>query len=373
MSVQKSAEQTLTPRDMIQLLNDMQQRKSDNSFKESMENMTMLLTVAQNLRGGESASSSSAGFFDALGALFSNRDFGSSIAQSIRANAEQKMRQQELEARKEQLAMLARMKQSQAATQNAQPPQQMGQVVPMRPPQMPQQPAQMPAVARQAPQPVMQQAVAPVQIARPMQPVTQVQQKTPAPRAESSTPEAPSSKKDAPGFRVPNFPSLTHEHAAAIAMAPDVGAAIGKTVAFLIYLAEFPEWRPLAELLLGMVQQGKKAEAVEMIRTIFSALMHAGMMSEENMQRVVTGFGENFNIIQRGIANMGIETTTTTLQEALEQTAAAEEAEGLTGGDDDDDEDFEDDSDEGDDEEESDDEDEDEDDESDDEEEEDED
>ncbi len=288
-ALQKTSEQALSPRDVIALVQEMQGSKQNgNTFRESMENMSMLLTVAQNLRGS-SEGSSSAGFFDALGALFSNRDFGASIAQSIRAASEAKQQQQAMEARKEQLKMLAEIKR-----QNAQNGGQTAAVVPL--------PQQRPQVV---PQPSAQ--------VQPMRPVPQT-------ATQAIVPPPPTQQTSADKIKLPKIPVATHEHLNGIVSAKDDPATLmQKTVNFFIYLAEFPDWRPLAEMLLGFVQRGEKEKAVGMVHQLFGAFAGMGLIGMDIVQRVSTVFDMAFDHIQNHLADLPIPgDTPNAIEEALE-------------------------------------------------------
>jgi len=331
-------EETLTPRETIQLMHEMQASRGTDDFRKSMENMSMVMQVATNLKG-QSEGSSSAGFFDALSALFSNRDFAGSIANSIRAKVDAQAhatriaQEQALIRSRQQLLREARAGTPAAAVVPgtpaapgvpgvAQRPQ--GTVVPMQRagtvaqgPRIVQPPVQAPP----APVVVMPPPAAPrvdmgggVELelsevdellrAAPANDVTAPPVEatkpatTPAPVPEAAQPPRPAYP------RIPKLPAQAGEHVQHIVHAKDDAELIERTVRMLIYFAEFPEWRPMTEMLLTMVQRGERDRAIVNVERVVTGLSAMAVMTPELARRITHVFGEHFDEIQGGLADL---------------------------------------------------------------------
>lgn len=257
----------MTPRDMIQLMQDVQQSRGTDDFRKSAENMTMMLNLMNAFRG-QNEGSSSAGFFDALAALFSNKDFGASIAANIRAKADEKARLEQRQMLMHQQAQL-RAQQPVAVVRPNPPQQAEGQVIPLRPQQTPAAVAQAPAPAPTAQQP--QAASAPQKLQQ-----------------------------------LPAVPPQTYEHINLLASAKDPAELIQHTVMMLVYFAQSPDWRPVVEHLLTAVQQGQKESAVELMHALFSHFLQQKLITKDLGNAVVIAFVQNFEEVRAGLSGLSV-------------------------------------------------------------------
>ena len=243
-------------------------------FQATFDNMALMMNMAQTLRQSTEPGAA-AGFFDALAALFGNRDFAGSIAQSIRGKLEGKTASAEerLKAREQRLQMEGRIlqkKQMELATSTQQASQ------PPPPRQQPVQQVQQPA----------QQAARP-------QPVTEQTQR----EAEAATEQT---------RKIPPLPANTYEHLNGIVGAKDEGEQVGKVVGMLIYFAEFDGWRVYVERILGLVRDGHKVEALRLMRPLFEGLSHAGMLTAEAVEQVVVAFENHFSTVQEHLNELSL-------------------------------------------------------------------
>ena len=316
--------QTLTPRDMLALMQDLKGGdKGGDDFRKSMEHMSMMLNVAQQLRGDQQGSSA-AGFWDALGQFLGNRDVGGAVAQMVRQKSEASTQAQLIEQRRklmsDQKNMIQELRKGQPAAIVGAPPPQSG---------MPVQPGR--PVGVPAPQPVQAAPAAPVQtrVVRPVAaPVaipaapptgfgevvhTHVVTETDTVTAKPS--ERPSSR---PAKRLPPLPSATYEHINKIVAAADDGELLQRVTNMLIYFAEFDEWRATTETLLGLVQKGRADRALEILSTIMQGLQASGFLSPEMQEKIVTAFDKNFDVIQSALQGVPLGDDANPVQAALD-------------------------------------------------------
>jgi hypothetical protein len=260
----------LSTKDMIQLLTDRGEKAGTSEFRNAIDNMAAIMNVAQNVNKSQEGGAA-AGFFDALAALFSNRDFAGSIANTIRAKTDKgvSIEQQRLLAERQRLDMqkrlLAREAEQVAAAAQGQP----------------------------TPTPVAQQVV--------MQapPVRIVQQRT-APTSREVQEAA--EKTIARTGQLPQLPANTHEHINNIAASKDDGELVGKTVQMLIYFAEFEDWRGFTEQILGFVRDGNRAETKKYLSAFFEGLAAIHLIDPVLGQKIVRIMLENFDVIQQQMA-----------------------------------------------------------------------
>jgi hypothetical protein len=322
-AIQAKDQHVMSPKDVIQLVHDIKSDRGTDDFRKSMENMSMMLNVAQQLKGDQQGSSS-ANFFDALGSLFSNRDFAGAIAQTVRSKVETSQRSELLE---KQRALLREVRQGNPQA-IAQAQQQARAAAAVRPVAVPVAPVAntngvQPVVPVAAVVNGVPMAVAPV-VARPVAPVApaagvQGVQAVQTPRMEGAPAQiAKPPETTLKNFKLPPLPTNTYEHVNGIVAAPDEGALLGSVVRMLIYWAEFEDFRPMAELLLGLVQRGDRERAAEMVANIFNHLSAIGMMSAETAQHVVATFVKFFDEIQSQLSDLPLDDDRNPIQAALE-------------------------------------------------------
>ncbi len=233
-------------------------KSGGDEFRSAIDNMAAIMNVAQNInRGGEPGSA--AGFFDALAALFSNRDFAGSIAQTIRAKTSVKTDtdEQRIAAEKQRLAMERRLLQQErsrlAASGSAPPP-----------------PRPTPQVSPEEVQQAAQKTV----------------QRT---------------------GRIPELPGNTYEHINSILGAKDEGEQVGRTIAMLIYFAEFEDWRQFSERLLTLVRDGNKTEAMRYLTAFFEGLAAIGMLPNEEVLKITSVLARHFTTVQEQLTELSTE------------------------------------------------------------------
>lgn len=101
--------------------------------------------------------------------------------------------------------------------------------------------------------------------------------------------------------------------------ARDDAEVIERTVRMVIYFAEFPAWRPLTEMLLGLIQRGEREEAIKVVQNIFRGLCALGVMPEDTEARIVAAFSTHFDMIQQGLADLPLDTDSNPFAQALAQ------------------------------------------------------
>ena len=245
----------LSVKDVIELVT---KGGSKNDLQAAVDNMALVMNMAQNLKQSTEPGAA-AGFFDALAALFSNRDFAGSIAQTIRGKFDQRAvtEEERLKAVKQRLDMEARLvdrkrQQLEAGSAPASEPS----------------PRQQQAAQRQ------------------QQPA---QQKTP--------PRAPA--------QIPPLPGNTYEHVNAIVAATDEGGQVGKTIGMLVYFGEYEgPWKNYAERVLGLIRDGQKREALQFMAPLFESLVQLKMLEVEVAQSVLAAFDKHFSTVQEQLAEL---------------------------------------------------------------------
>lgn len=289
---QKESE-TLKPKEVIELMTSMQQNnKGSDDFRKSVENLQMMTQISKALNSGNEGSSS-ATFWDAASALFSNRDFAGSIAQAVRAKAETAQKKEVINAETHLLEKKGQLLEK-MRNRPSQPP--VAQIRPAAPAQGPvptQQSQQHPNVVHMNPRTVT------------MQPPQQQQQVIP------------------PGVKIPPLPAGTGEHVKGLMEAKDDGELMGKTVQMLIYFAEFPEWAPMAEMLLSTIGAGEKDKAINIVRNVFTGFASMRIMPQELAVRVCQSFINNFEVIRSQVLEMNLvspEESEDPFEAALEET-----------------------------------------------------
>lgn len=271
MITQKQGEQ-LGIKDIIELLGV--KKDSKDEFTSAIDHMAAIMNLTNNVRQQQEPGAA-AGFFDALAALFANRDFAGSIAQTIRSKTDKtaNVTEARLQAEGQRVAMESRLVQQErnrlAAAGTIPPP------------------------PRNVPQVTTQQA-----------------QKA-AERVVERT------------GRLPEIPANTYEHVNNILGAKDEADQVGKTLAMLIYFAEFDDWKPFTERILGMIRDGRKTESLKYLVAFFEGLSAIGLLPEESGKGVVQVLGKHFAIVQSQLVDL---TLAADGQVTGEQLVAAPEA-----------------------------------------------
>jgi len=304
--------QTLTPRDMLTLLQDIKGEKGGDDFRKSMEHMSMMLNVAQQLKGDQQGSSG--GFWEAFGNFLGNRDVGGAVAQLVRQKAETSTQAQLIEQRRK---LMADQKAMILELRKGQPP------IVAAPAGQPVQGAPAQAQTVQAvPQPRVVRPIAVAPVTNPAAPPPQgfgevvhkhVVEETDTVTAKPS--ERPSAR---PARRLPPLPSATYEHINKIVAAADDGELLQRVTNMLIYFAEFDEWRETTETLLGLVQRGRADRALEILTVIMQGLQVSGFLSPEMVEKIVTTFDKNFDVIQSALQGVPLGDDSNPVQAALD-------------------------------------------------------
>lgn len=280
----KNENEKLSIKDIIALTKGDPDKPGTDDFRRSIDNMAAIMNVAQSLNKGQEAGPS-AGFFDALGSLFGNRDFAGSLANTIRTKMDQSAnaQAQQLAAERQRLEMVqrnilrekAQLQQLQLSSGHpavAAP----GGVITVPAPVQVVQPTAVAAVAPSS------EATAPLVTVNPTP--EQVQ------KAVERTIERQG--------KIPQLPAQTHEHISRIAAAADDADLVARTVELLIYFAESDDWRGFSEQLLGFVRAGDKRSTLQYLRTFFTALTELQMMAPELAQRIFTAVTQNLDALQ---------------------------------------------------------------------------
>ena len=274
----KQQSEQLGVKDVLQIVQKQQEQPGTDDFRRSVDNMAAIMNIAQTMNKSQEAGPT-AGLFDALAALFSNRDFAGSIANTIRAKTDQSgsAEYQRIQAERQRLEMEKRMfsrerAQLAAAVQNA---QQQGQPV---------QPPLNGATTVVPPAPVAVQA--PVEPPPPTPAVSLEEVQRAAERVIERT------------GALPKLPALTHEHITRIAASTTDAELVSRSVALLIYFAESEDWSQFSEQLLGFVRDGDKRQTLQYLKAFFEGLTEMGMMKQELAHRVFKAIVGNLDALQ---------------------------------------------------------------------------
>ena len=244
-------------KDIIELIS--KSGGSKNDLQAAVDNMALVMNMAQNLKQSTEPGAA-AGFFDALAALFSNRDFAGSIAQTIRGKFDQRTvtEEERLKAVKQRLDMEARLverKRQQLESGSA--------------------PASAPSPRQQAAQ----------QSQQPANGGAQSQQRV--------------------SVKIPPLPSNTYQHVNAIVMAKEEGDQVGKTIGMLIYFGENEgPWKTYAERVLGLIRDGQQREALQFLSPLFESLVQLQMLAPELAHTVLSAFDKHFSVVQEQLAEL---------------------------------------------------------------------
>lgn len=290
-----STANSLGIKDVLELVNGAKgdAKTGGEALKESADNLALVMNIANNMNR-QTEGGPAAGLFDALAALFSNRDFAGSIAQTIRqktgggapqlpANITPEQRQALL-----QRAAAVQQQRAALAAAGAIPG---GQMPPgALPPGYVMTPAG-PVLAQQGGPPVAPTAQP---VATPVAPPTETQQRA-------------ADQEIARTRKLPELPANTYEHVNNLANAPDEGALVGATVTMLIYFAEFEDWRQFSEMTLGLARDGNKAGTLEYLKAFFEGLAEIHMIDPTLSKKILGSIDAHFEVLQAQLSDIGLE------------------------------------------------------------------
>jgi hypothetical protein len=291
----------LSTKDVLELVGKFKdESKGSDKLKEAADNMALVMNMAHNFNRNQEGGAS-AGIFDALAALFSNRDFAGSIAQTIRSKVgggapptaqltpQQQYAVSQLPLPQQQAFRQLPLQQQVVVAQRAAALQQQ-----QMPPQVSQ--TSLPPGYVMTPQ-------GPVAVATgggPPAPAT-----TPSPVPSETTQKVAEQRLAQREF--PELPSNTYEHVANLATAADDAELVGRTIAMLIYFAEFEAWRPFSEAVLALARDGNKAGCMEYLEAFFSGMAEIHMIEPELARKTLAALRDNFETVREQLADFGVE------------------------------------------------------------------
>ncbi len=278
----KQQDEGLSTKEVMQLLMKKDDKPGTDDFRSAVDNMAAIMNISNNMNRQQEGGPA-AGLFDALAALFSNRDFAGSIAQTIRAKTDSSstIENNQLQVARQRAAMQQRLlAQQQGRMAPGQPQPQPGQPQPGQP-----QPGQ--PVVTPPPQPQV-----------PLQSVPQPQQTHATQQVAERAPAA---------RQLPQVPANTYEHINALAAAKDEGELVGKTVTLLIYFSEFEDWRPFTEQVLSFARDGNKQGTLEYLHAFFSGLAGIHMIDASLGAKILGAVGAHFEVLQAQLGDFSLE------------------------------------------------------------------
>jgi hypothetical protein len=284
----------LSTKEAIELLMKKDEKPGTDDFRSAVDNMAAIMNIANNVNR-QQESGPAAGLFDALGALFANRDFAGSIANTIRAKADQGKNVQAngLQAQEQRLAMQQRLLQRQQQQAQMQAHQAAA--------------AQAAAAQGIPPQPMVGQP--PLQQVVPTAGHTVPQGVPPGTPAVAPVPQEAqrAAEEQATERKLPQLPANTYEHVNALAEAKDEAELVSRTVTMLIYFSEFADWRGFTEQLLGFVRDGNKEGTLEYLSAFFEGLVAIHLIDPVLSKRVIAGVGSHFAVIRSQLGDFPLE------------------------------------------------------------------
>lgn len=281
---QAQAGNTLSMKETIELITRKDGDKG-NGFKDAVDNMAAIMNITQNV-SRQNEGGPAAGLFDALAALFSNRDFAGAIANTIRAKTDQSGAVQKtgIDMAQQRLAMQQRLalqqqQRSLLMTQQQQAAAAAGVPTPAVDPSVPPMITPPPTT----PSPLESVGGPPVPIAVPS-PITDDQQR----RAEAAAQQR----------QLPQLPSDTHTHINHIAAAQDDAERVERTVRLLIYFSEFSEWRVFVEQLLGYIRDGNREGTMQYLGAFMEGFATIHLVDPTLGKEILRTMDEHFGTLQ---------------------------------------------------------------------------
>lgn len=294
--LQTQNQNTLGPKEMIEMFESMRGERGTDDFKKSLDNMGFLMNAIQALRA--QTEPVQGGFMDSVGQLFANRDFASSLAGALRAKTDARTRalppgathralpagggdeEAEIVRRTEEIRR-QRIEIAEAnlrAEEAALAQERMADPLQHRP--RPARPE--PGSAAAAPPPITPPAPQPVE--------TPVEQ----------SPEAAVERvKARTGGKLPTLPPDIGDHINALVEAPDPPATVEATVNMLFYLGglEGTEWRQFAETVLHLIHQNDRVRSMAFLDQFLNGLHDIGLISVDLVKKVNDAVHEHFEQI----------------------------------------------------------------------------
>lgn len=284
----------LSMKDILELVTRKDDQPGTDDFRSAVDNMAAIMNISQNMNQ-RNEGGAAAGIFDALAALFSNRDFAGSIANTIRAKTDQgsKVDAQSLQMAQQRLAhqqRLALQQQQAQAYQRQQAAIAAGQPLP----------AGQPALVPPAP---IAPAPAPFAGAPQGPPVPAA----PAPAAVLSDDQGRLAVAAAASKGMPDLPSDTHTHINKIAEAEDDAGRVEATVTMLIYFAEFEGWRVFVEQILGFIRDGDRGRTTQFLTAFFAGFVEITLVEPTLAEAVLKAIDEHFEVVQQQLKDFELE------------------------------------------------------------------
>jgi hypothetical protein len=281
MVLQKQGEQ-LGTKDILELVTKgvggAGGKDGSDAFRATIDNVAALMNVAQNLNKG-SEGGPAAGLFDALAALFNNRDFAGSVAGAIRSKLDQNngSAEERLKAERQRIQMELRLLD-----------QKRNELL------------QLSGQTRTAPP-----AAAPPSAAQPSRaPEEAVSRPIPQPRVVSAEVQQAADRTVERTGRIPQLPANTHEHLNGILTAKDEADLVAKTVALFIYFAEFDDWRGFIEQLLRNMREGNKQKSLEYVGAFFGGLTEIGLVEPSAAKTILATLQKHYDAVKEQLADL---------------------------------------------------------------------
>jgi hypothetical protein len=274
------------------LLGIVQQLKGEGGsggtgFKDTIDNLAAVMNIAQNI-ARQNEPGASAGLWDALASLFSNRDFAGSIAQAVRLKMDAKAGtvEQRLQAEGQRILMERRLLEQEKARLLAAGGTLPQGVTPLH----------------QGAQPVQQTAANGQPTGEHVPQTSAPRQNTGKPRATQAQIEEAAQREVQRTGKVPELPPQTDEHINNIITAKDDAERVGKTVGLLMYFAEYEDWKPFCERILMLIRDGNRGEAMKWFSALFEGLTELGVYDARNIPPLLEVLNEHFVTVQDQIA-----------------------------------------------------------------------
>ncbi len=266
------AGESLSTKDIIELVTRKDVSTGDG-FKDAVDNMAAIMNITQNV-SRQNEGGPAAGLFDAMAALFSNRDFAGAIANTIRARTDQSgavqktgidmaqqrlAHQQRLALQQQQQALLVQQQTAAAGVPAAAvtpPPTSLGSVG-------------VPPAPATSPSPITGEQLRQAEVA--------------------------AQQRQSP---LPQLPSDTHTHLNKIAAAEDDAQRVERTVRMLIYFSEFSDWRVFIEQLLGYIRDGDREGTVRYLGAFIEGFISIHLMDPTLGKEILRTMIEHFGALQ---------------------------------------------------------------------------
>jgi hypothetical protein len=263
----------MSPGDVLKLVNDAKGERGTDDFKKSMENMGIMLNAVNQLRS-HTEPGAGAGFWDAIGALFQNKELAGSVADAIRSKKQEPAQlQQQPRALPDPLVLRAReLAAKRLMIEEAE-------------------------LARR------EQALNPSspQLRQPAQ--RQPSVRPPAATIESALPQMPDLEPQAaaPG-KQPQLPSDIGDYINSYIEAQDEASLVETTVQLLFALQQTEDWKPYSAVIFKLIAHSDKARFLHYMASFFVGLRTINLIEEGITQRIMQALANNFSTIAEIVA-----------------------------------------------------------------------